>query len=161
MASQLFTQLIVTNTLLSNSVLCQVLFQQMRLCFRFLVQLQSYCISRHSSIFVLGPVVIQPLLNASATSAISSSVISGGLKLIVLFSIMFPRFPFINLSPISSTRCGLKHTFIAVALLVFSQAAAWLINYSERLCSFQRVITSRARIGRDFLIEPLQPPALS
>ena len=39
-----------------------------------------------SSCFVLGPVVIQPERRASATSAISSSLISGGLKLITLLS---------------------------------------------------------------------------
>ena len=40
----------------------------------------------------------------------------------------------------------------------FSQAAAWLIKNSERLCSFQPTITSLARIGRDYLLEPSNLP---
>lgn len=50
----------------------------------------KYEASRHSSSFVLGPVVIQPERNASATSLISSSVISGGLNCIILFFIVNP-----------------------------------------------------------------------
>ena len=43
----------------------------------------QYSASLFSSSFVLGPVVIQPLLIASATSFISSSEMSGGLKMIM------------------------------------------------------------------------------
>ena len=46
-----------------------------------------YSASFFSKSFVFGPVVIQPLLNVSTTSAISSSVISGGEKAICIFSI--------------------------------------------------------------------------
>ena len=45
-----------------------------------------YAASLLSSSFVLGPVVIQPDFNAATTSSISKSVISGGLKRIILFS---------------------------------------------------------------------------
>ena len=48
----------------------------------------QYSASLFSSSFVLGPVVIQPLLIASATSFISSSEMSGGLNGITLFSII-------------------------------------------------------------------------
>ena len=46
-----------------------------------------YSDSFFSKSFVFGPVVIQPLLNVSTTSAISSSVISGGEKAICMFFI--------------------------------------------------------------------------
>ena len=78
-----------------------------------------YAASRHSSIFVRGPVVIHPDRSASATSAISSSVISGGLKRIVLFSIMLPRFPFTNHFFYLIHTVWSQHAFIAVALFVF------------------------------------------
>ena len=45
--------------------------------------MKIYAASRRSNNFVLGPVVIQPERRASATSAISSSVMSGELKLIL------------------------------------------------------------------------------
>ena len=47
-----------------------------------------YSANSFSNRFVFGPVVIQPLFSASTTSAISSSVISGGENAICLFSIV-------------------------------------------------------------------------
>lgn len=55
----------------------------------------QYSASLFSSSFVLGPVVIQPLLIASATSFISSSEMSGGLNGITLFSIIVLPLPFL------------------------------------------------------------------
>jgi len=55
----------------------------------------QYSASLLSSSFVLGPVVIQPLLIASATSFISSSEMSGGLNGITLFSIIVLPLPFL------------------------------------------------------------------
>lgn len=41
MTSQLFAQLIMADALLTNSVLCQIFFQKMRLCSRLLIELQT------------------------------------------------------------------------------------------------------------------------
>ena len=65
----------------------------------------QYSASLFSSSFVLGPVVIQPLLIASATSFISSSEMSGGLNGITLFSIIVLPLPFLLF--FIHTRCGL------------------------------------------------------
>ena len=56
---------------------------------------------------------------------------------------------------ISSTRCGLKHTFIAVALFVFSQtqAAAYISAIPSISAHSKRRTSSSSRIGRD---RPLQ-----
>ena len=64
----------------------------------------QYSASLFSSSFVLGPVVIQPLLIASATSFISSSEMSGGLNGITLFSIIVLPLPFLLF--FIHTRCG-------------------------------------------------------
>ena len=56
---------------------------------------------RRSNSFVLGPVVIQPDLNASAASFISSSLISGGLNGIT----RFVSFSFIIRSYLPMNKC--------------------------------------------------------
>ena len=65
----------------------------------------QYSANLFYSSFVLGPVVIQPLLIASATSFISSSEMSGGLNGITLFSIIVLPLPFLLF--FIHTWCGL------------------------------------------------------
>ena len=74
----------------------------------------QYSASLFSSSFVLGPVVIQPLLIASATSFISSSEMSGGLNGITLFSIIVLPLPFLLFLS------ALIHTIPGVVIYPFS-----------------------------------------